>query len=578
MIEKLQNSNDLYSSINYLENGNKKENTINYLNQTNDNQIRELYSLDKQKITAEEGIQISNNFKYHEIKIYNQLTDNLTKEDLHNMAIDIIEARNKQSGGKITGFYAIHQRPNGSNKHLHIVYLSNDKKALDKTGRGNEWQKIRTKIELKYTKNDIEKEKVIEYYNKALQTLKSKLTGTEKIDRFILTHMNKENGNFGLKRALISIQKSKSIKNKKYYIKRLTGRLNSLEKQGIVQKVNDNTYKVDIEKFNKMIEERAKEKIEKNKIFDLNTQLKYNINDIKEKKLQIQNLKKISFEKFKTSSEYEKISVLYELEEHIEELKHLDIAEKQLKLEILDNRLMAFGQINIEKEKEFFKKINPTLDDKQISKILNLKIKRLEQLVKKDLIEKNENEYTIKDKQKFAEYIRTNEANIDRNELAIKHSTYNKEYIFTLRKQTNLKITINALKRKEKHINAIQKLNMKQLKQLPAGQKKEQITKDAKKTLDEKNKLKILENKNKMELLDIKLLNTGSINLEKEREFLKRKNEISQKFTSLKFKTHTEKSLSLKDYQYQYNEFCKPAKNKLNEKQIDNILKIKWNY
>jgi len=416
MIEKSQKSNSISSSINYLENGNEKENKINYLNKSDNKQIRELYSYDGNKISAKEGIEYAQNFKYNDIRIYNQLSDNLTKSDIHKMAKDIIDARNKQSGGKITGMYAIHQRPDGTNKHLHIVYLSNDKKALDKTGRGNEWQKIRTKIELKYTKDEKEREKVIELYNKALITLKSRLTGTEKIDKFILTHMNKENGNFGLKRVLISIKKSKSIKNKKYYIKRLTGRLNSLEKQGIIKKINENTYKVDLEKFHKMIEERAKEKVEKNILKKEQLILKNKIKNLYNQKSNLYNQQKFNSNLLKTPL-LEKKTVINKIKTTSIEINRVDKEITKTKLEILDKKLLENGKINPLKGAEYLLK-NTTLSTQKVREITELQLKRLEQLARKGLVEKKGDVYVVKDKQKFKEYINSQKADKDRERIA----------------------------------------------------------------------------------------------------------------------------------------------------------------
>ena len=416
MIEKLQNSSNISSSINYLENGNEKENKIEYLNKSDNKQERELYSYDGNKISAKEGIEYTQNFKYHEIRIYNQLTDNLTKDDLHKMAKDIINTRSKQSGGKITGIYAIHQRPDGTNKHLHIVFLSDNKKAFDRTGKGIEWQKSLTKIELKYTKDEKEKEKVLEHYNKALNTLKSRLTGTEKIDKFILTHMNKDNGNFGLKRALISIQKSKSIKNKKYYIKRLTGRLNSLEQQGIIQKINDNTYKVDIEKFNKMIENRSKKKIEKNLLKKEQQQLKIEIKNLQIEKSILVKQQKLNFYKLK-SPFYDKQSIINKIQHTSTMINTLDKEVTKLKLEILDKKLQTYEKINPLKGAEYLLK-NTILSTQKIREITELQLKRLEQLKRKGLVEKKGNEYIVKDKQKFKEYIKSEKADKDRTRIA----------------------------------------------------------------------------------------------------------------------------------------------------------------
>ena len=600
MIEKSQNSSNISASINYLEKGNEKENKIKYLNKSDSKQIRELYSYNGNRISAKEGIEYAQNFKYHEIRIYNQLTDNLTKKDLHKMAKDIIDARNKQSGGKITGFYAIHQRPDGSNKHLHIVFISNNKKALEITGRGVKWQKELTKIELNHTKDDIEKRKVIEYYNKALQTLKSKLTGTEKIDKFILTHMNKKNENFSLKRASISIQKSKSIKNKAYYIKRLNGRLNTLEKQGIIKKIDKDTYKVDLEKFNKMIEERAKEKIEKNKFFELNNQLKNKITDLKNDKILLRQTIKSKFDELRSQeNKIEKILTINEIENLLNKLNKIAIEEQKTKIELLDNRIITFRNINLEKEKEFLKQkigishkfnnlrfttcINRNLSlkdyqyqfnqitkyklsDNQINNILKIKYDRLEQLVEKGFLEKKNNEYVVKNIQKFREYIYSDKANEDRKKLVIDNYTNNCEFLYSLKNQINLKITINSLKNKKSYLYQSSSILLDELKQTDKLNK-QPIFNNLKNIHNQIKQLTILEKTNKIEILDHQLFSLGNINLEKEKEFLKSNNLKSEQINNiLKLKSDRLEQLVEKGYlEKKENEYVVKDKEKFKE-------------
>ncbi|QOP43654.1 hypothetical protein FJR45_06695 [Sulfurimonas sediminis] len=60
-------------------------------------------------------------------------------------------------------------------------------------------------IELKYTKDEKEKEAVIEQNKKRTKSIdekykKGNYTGTQKADEFILKHVNKKTGNFGWKR------------------------------------------------------------------------------------------------------------------------------------------------------------------------------------------------------------------------------------------------------------------------------------------------------------------------------------------------------------------------------------------
>ena len=70
-----------------------------------------------------------------EVKIYNPKTDNVSLEELHHMAKEIISARSQHANEKLGAVYAVHYRPDGTNKHLHISFFGS-KQALEKSGKG----------------------------------------------------------------------------------------------------------------------------------------------------------------------------------------------------------------------------------------------------------------------------------------------------------------------------------------------------------------------------------------------------------------------------------------------------------
>jgi len=161
MIEKAQKSSKIGETLEYLEKGKnskEKESTLEYLDRSDDNQIRELYSINGHKISAQKGKEVASFFKASDVRIYNPETDQLSIKELHKMAKDIIDARSKQAGKKLGAVYAIHYRPDGSNKHIHIAFFG-DEKSLKKSGRGKEWINKLDEIELKYTKDEKEREK-----------------------------------------------------------------------------------------------------------------------------------------------------------------------------------------------------------------------------------------------------------------------------------------------------------------------------------------------------------------------------------------------------------------------------------
>ena len=203
MIEKIQKTKNFRAAMEYLEKG-KVSDRYEYLNRTDERQIRMLFNYSGQRIDYKVADNIGQHFEAQEIRIYNPQTDNLSIEELHQMAKDIIQERSKAAGEKLNAVYAIHHRPDGSNKHLHIAYLGS-MKALKKSGKGRKWINALDKIELNYTKDLKEREQALERNQKRMDAINQKYeqgnyTGTQKADNFIWQHINKENGHFSLKR------------------------------------------------------------------------------------------------------------------------------------------------------------------------------------------------------------------------------------------------------------------------------------------------------------------------------------------------------------------------------------------
>ena len=144
MIEKIQKAKNFRAAMEYLEKG-KVSDKYAYLNRTDERQIRMLFNYNGQRIDYKVADNIGQHFEAQEIRIYNPQTDNLSIEELHQMAKDIIQERSKAAGEKLNAVYAIHHRPDGSNKHLHIAYLGS-MKALKNSGKGRKWINALDKI------------------------------------------------------------------------------------------------------------------------------------------------------------------------------------------------------------------------------------------------------------------------------------------------------------------------------------------------------------------------------------------------------------------------------------------------
>lgn len=394
MIEKIQKTKNFRAAMEYLEKG-KVSDRYEYLNRTDERQIRMLFNYSGQRIDYKVADNIGQHFEAQEIRIYNPQTDNLSIEELHQMAKDIIQERSKAAGEKLNAVYAIHHRPDGSNKHLHIAYLGS-MKALKKSGKGRKWINTLDKIELNYTKDLKEREQALERNQKRMDAINQKYeqgnyTGTQKADNFIWQHINKENGHFSLKRFDWAIAKSKmSAGQKEYWKTRVGQRLRGLERLGISKSVDGHNYQLDLEKYaheKTRIIEKAVQKVsleeEKSVLFkDLKTigEEKKALYATSQKNLkEIRSLKGIAG--FHSLRQEQAISV----HKTFAELEQLRKLETKTKIEIIDSTLLTKGEMNpnlVLEKASALKAVNFNA----IFNNVTLQITRLEQLKAKGLV------------------------------------------------------------------------------------------------------------------------------------------------------------------------------------------------
>lgn len=399
MIEKTQKSSNISATLEYLEKGNESSKstsaTMQYLDKSDNKQIRELYSTNGKKIDADTGVKISKMFQSYEVKIYNPKTDNVSLEELHHMAKEIISARSQHANEKLGAVYAVHYRPDGTNKHLHISFFGS-KQALEKSGKGRNWINALDKIELNYTKDLKEREQALERNQKRMDAINQKYeqgnyTGTQKADNFIWQHINKGNGHFSLKRFDWAITKSKmSVGQKEYWKTRVAQRLRGLEKLGISKSVDGHNYKIDLEKYaheKVQIIEKAIQKVsieeEKSVLFkDLKTisEAKKVLYATRQKNLkELKSLKDIAG--FHTLRQEQAIGV----HKTFAELEQLRKIETKTKVEIIDSTLLTKGKMNPNLVLEKASALK-AMNFNAIFNNVTLQITRLEQLKAKGLV------------------------------------------------------------------------------------------------------------------------------------------------------------------------------------------------
>ncbi|MDX1808944.1 MAG: hypothetical protein R3331_05355 [Sulfurospirillaceae bacterium] len=404
MIEKTQRVSNLRASLEYLENG-KVNGRYKYLDTTDNKQIRNLYNYNGNKIDFKTADTIGQKFDAQEIKIYNPQTDQLTIQELHQMAKDIIQERSVQAKEKLGAVYAIHHMPDGSNKHLHIAYFGS-KEALNRSGKGKGWINKLDAIELKYTKDAKERAQVIERNQKRMDAINKKYergnyTNTQKADNFIWKHINKDNGHFGWKRFEWALNKSKmSDKQKDYWRTRVAQRLRGLEKLGISKSIDGQNFKIDLEKYS---QEKARIIENAKKSSGLEVEKSHLYQSLKEIKQEQSNLYKNNQKHFKSLKDLKGVKGGLDLDrrdrtlqihmnfQKIEELRKL---ETQTKIDIIDSTLLTLGELD--PDKAMIKAITQKyVSFEAISKNTMLQVQRLEQLKSKGLVTKEGSTYKL---------------------------------------------------------------------------------------------------------------------------------------------------------------------------------------
>lgn len=403
MIEKIQKTKNFRATMEYLEKG-KISDRYEYLNRTDERQIRMLFNYSGQRIDYKVADNIGQHFEAQEIRIYNPQTDNLSIEELHQMAKDIIHERSKAAGEKLNAVYAIHHRPDGSNKHLHIAYLGS-MKALKNSGKGRKWINALDKIELNYTKDLKEREQALERNQKRMDAINQKYeqgnyTGTQKADNFIWQHINKENGHFSLKRFDWAIAKSKmSAGQKEYWKTRVAQRLRGLERLGISKSVDGHNYQLDLEKYAHEKTRIIEKAVQKVSLEEEKSVLFKDLKAIGEEKKALyaasqKNLKEIKSLKgiagFHSLRQEQAISV----HKTFAELEQLRKLETKTKIEIIDSTLLTKGEMNPNLVLEKASALK-AMNFNAIFNNVTLQITRLEQLKAKGLVKQEGTVYKL---------------------------------------------------------------------------------------------------------------------------------------------------------------------------------------
>ena len=291
------------------------EQVADYLDSNKDSEYRQLFDRQGNEITAQQAKEAIGN-DYFRAVIFNP-EQNFSRAELHKLADQIIENKSIKAGQKIDAVYAVHQRIDGSNGHLHIVFHG-EKQTLEKAGidykKMDQKQLAEWIVERSNIVNEIKPISQTEKLRNVerLENLygKNRASGTEKIDNMIERFMGKNEHNMGnlslkqIEKSLDhSLQKGRlSEKGKSYYLSRIEGRLNSLEKAGIAEKIDKSHWKFDREKWTNFQAELREQKQAK-----IDTKVAETI-----QKVEMRNYQKIDSEKIfekEKARTYEEIKI-----------------------------------------------------------------------------------------------------------------------------------------------------------------------------------------------------------------------------------------------------------------------------
>lgn len=396
MIEKRVITSNAKGTIHYLEKGKADR---------EDNQIRELFDINGNKIDYKQGWDISDKFKNFDHTIYSPASNNLTDKELHLMAKDIIKARSQVERKDLQAIYSIHRNKDGTNPHIHLLTMDEEKQLDRHYPKGRDWMNKLDAIEFEYTKDEKERERVIELNQKRMDAINKKYekgnyTNTQKADNFIWKHINKENGHFGWKRFEWALNKSKmSDKQKDYWRQRIGQRLRGLEGKGIAKSIDGQNFKIDLDKY---AQERANiiENVKKSNVLEIEkNQIYQSLKEIKQEQgalykdnqkhfKSLKNLKGIKGLDIDRQDRTLKIQMNFQ---KIEELRKL---ETKTKIDIIDSTLLTRGEMD--PDKAMLKAMTQkyvSLD--AIRKNTMLQVQRLEQLKSKGLVTKDGSIYKL---------------------------------------------------------------------------------------------------------------------------------------------------------------------------------------
>jgi hypothetical protein len=232
------------------------------------------------QITANDAKQIIGQNQFKAV-IFNPEKD-FSKEELHQLAEKLID--NKQNnaikaGQEVNAVYAVHQRADGTNGHVHIVFHAENKAVLkDAKVDYREMTKAEMKDWIVERSNIVDSVRAISEAEKvrnierlsSLEGLKRE-TGTEKRDAIIERYMGKSEhnmGNFSLTQAEksfeFSVQKGRMSENyKNQFLKEIEGRLNSLTKAELAERIGPKNWSIDREKWLEFQKDLKEAKVEK---------------------------------------------------------------------------------------------------------------------------------------------------------------------------------------------------------------------------------------------------------------------------------------------------------------------------
>lgn len=262
---------------------NDVEGVTNYLDSDKGaGEYREMFDRNGNHITAKDAKSQIGQDQFKAV-IYNPEL-NFNKEQLHELANKMIDAKSEKLGKQIDAVYAVHMRSDGTNGHIHVVYHSPTKSDLTKAqvdhtklskSELKDW--IVERAEITNSVQEISsKEKQRNYERLSSIEGKNRDNGSQRRDATIERYMGKQEhneGNFSItqveKSFDYSIQKGTMTPvQKDRLISEVRGRCKTHVKNGLAEKIGNDKYKFDraawqehIEKQNIAKQERVNQRV-----------------------------------------------------------------------------------------------------------------------------------------------------------------------------------------------------------------------------------------------------------------------------------------------------------------------------